>query len=131
MTLSDRNPLVLWAYLFEDHPYWEDTNLCMLFWRCVLFTPLKICFFGLMGLMLSLAIVGMIYTGWWVVVERLLIFVAAVGAIGGLIWVITSRPVKRAAGTALGTVVGPPVRAVVYVKQNYCPRIEIRGTRGT
>ncbi len=42
MTLNRNSIVVRWAYLFESVP--RATNLCPFFWRCVLWTPVKLVF---------------------------------------------------------------------------------------
>lgn len=110
--------------LFEGGKPWE-TNLCALFWRCVLLTPMKLAGWGLLGLLLSVlatALIEMIKEiGAWVFLRRAFLIVSVAFAIGSAIWLITRPSVKKVV-----THNNPVASGVRYVKANYCPRIEIR-----
>ena len=112
--LSRHNLIIWWAWLFESRrPY--HTDLCTLFWRTVLLTPLKLAGWGILGLVVSMFIVNIIEVGIWVVLIMVGGLVTIVFLVGGTIWVGCHPRVQRSA----------PAQAIQYVKQHYCPRIEL------
>lgn len=121
MTVNGNGPLVEWAYKFEERvPLY--TNLCALFWRTVLFTPLKI---GAIGLVLGLLVLWHEYLwfqAWWMAL-------APVGGVAGLLGTIAfgvwceDRFRERKLRPAED-------RTLVYlvyrsIKDRYCPLIRI------
>lgn len=121
MTLSDRNLLIRWAFLFESQSRRpSETNLCALFWRCMLLTPLKLTGIAGVGVVVSVFIISALDIGWKNVLLALGIAATMGGVIGLTVWAGTSREVRAA------VVASPLGQAVAYGKANYCPAITIR-----
>lgn len=103
MKLTRSNWLLKWAFLGESLPY-RNTTLCALFWRIVLFTPMKLIVAGsLVGLLL---IFPWFDLGW----KAIFLYLGVAGFFG----------VDALVGYA-----GFIGEAVKGIKEKYCPLIQI------
>jgi len=113
MTINERSLLIRYAYMMSDYTP-TKTNLCSLFWRCVLLQPLKI-----LGILFVVFCLG---------------FVTFYVPISNLGWKgIFVAPLMMAAFWLLAEVIPnafqslPMVELGEFIKGNYCPTIEIKG----
>lgn len=92
MTLDRDSAVVRWAYPLETPP--EGTTLCALFWRVVLWTPLKIVgpTFLALGVPSALFLLGMLAPEVIVLALIVPLFVVAVAGIGVGIDMFRDRP---------------------------------------
>ena len=126
MRLSSRHVVVWWAWLFEiPKPY--QTDLCSLFWRTVLFTPLKLTVFMAIGFMLAVVIVDITVDIGWITLA--VVFLSIIGAFvlaGGVVWLLTRQAIRQATKQAIFH--NPIVKGASYIKEHYCPLIQIERT---
>ena len=140
MQITRDSLLVRWAYLWED---WSDavrfrhTTVCALFWRCVLYSPLKVLFTLLVLAAVVLAAYLLVVEVLWAWVEFMfwpwllvkwpfLLIGAGIGLLSVAIFGALAALSKR---IKVGkSIKGRTSLAAEYLKakkQRFCPRVEI------
>lgn len=116
MKLKRKSLLVRWAYLWETNP-WRKVSVCALFWRCVLFSPLKI------ALVLG-AVAGVGYFAWVEVIPNWRSYLVVVGliAVSVLITVLVSATLRRVARFRKTSLLAEYLAAK---EARWCPDVEL------
>jgi hypothetical protein len=122
MELKRDSWLVKWAYLGEHVNVWSDTHtsLCALFWRSVLFTPLK--------LSVPLMLVGVLAVMTYQEPMQALVFF---GGVAGVLTVVCAVAYVSSYVQDSGTSDQPPVvvQMLKSVKGKVCPMVTIKAER--
>ncbi len=122
--------LCRWAYLLSEHGAPHNVDVCTLFWRCVLFTPLKIVMVSLLAMAIIVLFVWVVfvlpgllfYQGFvifgalWVAIESLL-----------AVWIVdefrkANLPGRESTITNVFQLAG---KFIVAKKTPFCPLVSI------
>ena len=112
MQLQRSSLLLRWAYFWSEFGLPQQTDLCTVFWRSVLLTPLKLVGVGLavcfpvLVLILAIRDFGVTRVVLFLV-GLVAVFATIAGSIGGTIYVAKTPMVGR-------------------IKKNYCPIITVK-----
>lgn len=122
--LKRNSKLVRWAYLFESRrEYTVRTSLCAIFWRSVLFTPLKLFSIGLLGAFCCflMFLYGRLWwQHWTVAVLRTLGVIGAAAFLLFMVWVTGSHT-----DLAIYAEKHPLIQGALAVKRKICPIVDI------
>mgnify|MGYP001605284607 FL=1 len=117
MELKRDGRLARWAYLWSDWGVPRDTNVCTLFWRTVLGTPLKFLPIVTIGIGLLILLYQMYInwsTAWPILVTSISLIVA-----GFLLYLLGTRAARTESFQV--------TRAYVHgVKKRYCPIVRFK-----
>lgn len=127
MKLSRESRIVKWAYLFDaDSKIPDRTSLCEIFWRSVLYAPLKL---------LSLAVCVFVFVpaiiyrvGTWLITMLLQHshqIIAALVFVGMVVVVLTVFAILRRIGAVSGVTGSVLWQGAKAVKSKACPIVEI------
>jgi hypothetical protein len=132
MVVARDSRLVRWAYFLESRkPY--QTSLCALFWRTVLWTPMKVCaMVGGLGMILFVLFKGLLLAfAHAAVLGKFAVVGVIVAGIG--IWLFKPKRsgedarAKRVATRAVDAIENSIiVQGAMAVKSKICPLIELR-----
>lgn len=120
MKLSRDSKLVRWAYFLSEQNPPKHTNLCNLFWRTVLLTPLKLsAFLCLLGtVLLAALILPVMQLGWW----GLLVTPTVLGIIYIIFFTVDRRSGRQTKSQKPPGLVKEAIKAI---KERYCPLITL------
>lgn len=118
MQINQNSKLLKWAYLGSDYRSWSQVSLCVLFWRMVLITPLKIIGVAAMCGIVLCTILFTLYFMIHAAFTHLTITGLVLGGTTALVLLILGT--RKVAGG--GTLVGEFVAAK---KRKICPLIKI------
>jgi membrane protein YdbS with pleckstrin-like domain len=124
MTLSRESRLVRWAY-FSEERIPRQTSLCVLFWRVVLLTPLKLAWLVALAVGACVAL--------WLLGDMLLAIMHRVGVttvvFGCFVLIVAFVGVRFASRrwhvTKSGLDASPLVQSALALKRGICPLIEL------